>query len=76
MLWKLPKEKLKEKTKDEKANEYKAIHIRNSLQPTLRQKLQKSMSLPTLQAERKIKYENTITSLRAARRAKHEDSVD
>jgi hypothetical protein len=30
----------------------KAIHIYNSHQPTLRQKLQKSMSLPTLQTER------------------------
>jgi hypothetical protein len=29
----------------------KAIHIRNSLQPTLRQKLQKSMSLPTLKTK-------------------------
>ena len=37
----------------------KAIHICNSQQPPLRQKLQKSMSLPTLQIERKIKYENT-----------------
>ena len=38
----------------------KAIHICNSHQSTLHQKLQKSMSLPTLSAERK-KYENTTT---------------
>jgi hypothetical protein len=31
----------------------KAIHICNSHQPTLRQKLQKSMSLPTLNDGRK-----------------------
>ena len=41
-------------------------HICRSHQPTLRQKLQKSMSLPTLQTERKIKYENTTTAIRNA----------
>jgi len=33
----------------------KAIHISNSLKPTLLQKLQKSMSLPTLASLRKEK---------------------
>jgi hypothetical protein len=45
----------------------KAIHICNSHQPTLRQKLQKSMSLPTLQTERKIKYENTTMYIKNRR---------
>jgi len=47
----------------------KAIHICNSLIPTLRQKLQKSMSLPTLQTKEKIKYENTTSCQRALKRS-------
>ena len=37
----------------------KKTAICNSHQPTLNQKLQKSMSFPTLLAGTKIKYENT-----------------
>ena len=37
----------------------KAIHICNSLQPLHKPKIAKEYVLPTLQTERKIKYENT-----------------
>jgi hypothetical protein len=39
----------------------KAIHICNSQQPTLHQKLQKSTSLPTLSTERKkVRKHNNV----------------
>jgi len=43
----------------------KAIHIAKSLKKASHtsQNLSKSMSLPTLQTERKIKYENTTTCI-------------
>ncbi len=43
----------------------KSIHICNSHLPNSSQKLQKSMSLPTLTDGRK-KYENTTTAIRNA----------
>ena len=50
----------------ENANAKSHTHLQFA-QPTLRQKLQKSMSLPTLQTERKIKYENTTMYIKNRR---------